>query len=84
MNKQEKIFLDNSQCTELAVLGFVNINGQILFKKRRYNTVLQAEEFEKPGDVIAQSKYAVFILNPNQHESVTIKPSLALPSKVYL
>lgn len=81
--KTENTWLDNSQCIELAVLGFINIHGQVLFKKRRYNTVLQAEEFKKPGDVVAESRTAVFILNPDQRKATAADSSLMLTSKVY-
>lgn len=76
--KTENTWLDNSQCTDLAVLGFVDLHGQILFKKRRYNTVLEAEEDKGPGDVIAQSKHVVFILNPNQTSGSKATPALNL------
>lgn len=81
--KTENTWLDNSHCIDLAALGFVNIHGQILFKKKRYNTVLEAKEFKEPGDVIAQSKNAVFILNPDQRKATAADPSLMIPSKVY-
>lgn len=74
----EKIWLENIQCIDLAAFGYTTIKGKMLFKKKRFDSVIDAKkQLLDKGDIIAECKTAAFILSPNQNESVKVMSSLS-------
>lgn len=76
----EKIILDNSQAIDLTVCGCLPLLGHTYFKRKRFDTRLQAENELLPGEIIAETQTAAFVLTPNHRHSVQTNPALVIPS----
>jgi putative IMPACT (imprinted ancient) family translation regulator len=82
MEKQiNRIILDNSQAIELATFGFTKVNGQIMFKMKRFDTFLQAINDCKAGEMVAETNTAAFILSPSNKHSERVHPALQTLSR---
>jgi len=61
-----KHFIHDQQVLDLACTGVVTILGQQWFRKQRYDSVLQAQEYLQEDEIIVESRTAVFICTPCQ------------------
>ncbi|MFK5856568.1 MAG: hypothetical protein QM503_10585 [Bacteroidota bacterium] len=48
----------------LSILGHIYIGGKILHKRKRFDSIIEAQKEKQPADIIAQNPTSVFILNP--------------------
>ena len=76
MENTEKISLTNQQAIELATFGFTLIYGQMMFKIKRFDNVLQAEAECQAIEIIAKTNTAAFILSPSSKTSERVHPAL--------
>lgn len=73
----EKTILTNTQAIDLAVMGYITLEGKTLFRRKRCDHILQAQDQIKQGEHIAETPTAVFILSPHQQDAVKVKPVMA-------
>jgi len=72
----DKIILTNDQAIQLAIQSFTQIDGRNWYKRKRCDSRLDAEKLMKPGEIIAESNNAVFILSKNQRQSTIARGML--------
>ena len=60
--------LSDEEAIKLSVERCICIEGQTWFRKKRYDSRLQAEPNLRSGEIIAEARTAVFILTRNQNE----------------
>ena len=73
----QKLNLSNDQAIQRATQGFTQINNQNWFRRKRYDTRLQAQHFIRKGEIIAETRTAVFILSRQQANVMTVRPMLS-------
>jgi hypothetical protein len=76
------IVLTPEQSIELAVCSCLKINGRFYYKKARYDSIFNVNGSRKPGELIAETNSAVFILSPRQYESLPAAKPLVIPEHV--
>ena len=71
----DHIILTYEQCLELTLMCCTRLNGKLWYNRKRVDSVLQINGSLRPGEIIAESNSAVYILSPNQKDSLSaIKP----------
>lgn len=83
-NGTTHIRLTNDQAIELTVCSCVKIGARLLYKTpKRFDSILNAFEHYIPGEVIAETNSAVFILSEKQAHSIPAKKALAIPDCLF-
>lgn len=72
----EKLVFNNQQAMWLALNNCIEIEGKTWYKKSRHDFWFQAEQLLQPGEIIADSRTAVFILSPFQNKCIKANHSL--------
>ena len=76
------IVLTPEQAIELAVCSCIKVNGRFYYKKARYDSIFNVNGNRKPGELIATTNSAVFILSTKQYESLPAAKPLMVPEHV--
>ena len=74
----DRLILDNSQAIDLAVFGYIHHNGRTLYRRKRFDSRLQADRELQTGEVIAETRTAAFILTPLHRKCIPSTQSLSL------
>jgi hypothetical protein len=78
----DHITLTYEQCLELTLMCCTRLNGKLWYNRKRVDSVLQINGSLRPGEIIAESNSAVYILSPNQKESLSAPKPLSIPEHV--
>ncbi len=82
-NGTSHIRLTNDQAIELTVCSCLKIGARTLYKRMRLDSILNAVDHFAPGEVIAETNSAVFILSEKQAHSIPAKKALAIPDCLF-
>jgi len=72
-----KVKLTNDQAIELATQGFTLIDNRTWYRRKRFDSILQAENYLQANEIIAETRTAVFILTRQQAKVMAIRPMLS-------
>lgn len=72
----ERNIITDDQTIQLAAMGCLSIGNKTWFRKKRYDSRIDAEKYLQKDEIIAESRTAVFILTPDQKKGETIQPAL--------
>jgi len=74
------MILTNQEAIELVIHGFITIDGTCWYRRKGLKTRDECKEAMKKGEMIAETKTAVFLLTESQADAEPVKPALVLLS----
>lgn len=78
----ERNVITDDETRYLAVTGCLTLGGKIWYRRKRFDSRLQAEPNLQPGEIIVESRLAVFILTPDQKVVQPVCQALVTPGPV--
>lgn len=59
--------LTSEEAIDMAVSGTLRVKGKTYFRKKRFDDILHVNQNINPGEIMTETRTAVFVLSPNQN-----------------